>query len=188
MATAKSISVRFSYRKKQLPELSVLLAEARRIYQYDAINGGLIWINHKNPKRTWPAIGTPVGGDDGHGYKMCLLLGHKFKVHQIVWLVVNGELPPGSIDHIDGDRRNNRIENLRVVTDHQNSMNLASCKCDTAGVKRNHYRKTQLKRPYSAVVQHLGRKHSFGSYATIGEARAAYIEGKRKLCGEFSPV
>jgi hypothetical protein len=188
MADAKSISVRFSYRKTPLPPLELLFAEAQRVYSYDTNDGGLLWRTHKNPRRPWPPLGSQVGGDDGHGYRMCLLLGHKFKVHQIVWLMQTGKLPHGSIDHIDGDKRNNRIENLRVVTDHQNSMNLRNVQSPTTGIKDQRSSGKNLKRPYAAVVQHLGKKRHFGAYATKAEAREAYIKGKRLLCGEYSPV
>lgn len=188
MAESQFTSVRFSYRKNPLPPNDELLAEATRIYAYDHENGGLIWKAHKNPKRPWPLLGCSVGGDDGHGYKMCLVLGHKFKVHQVVWMLHNGSLPRMSIDHVDGDRQNNRIENLRVVTDHQNSMNLSAAKREFAGVKDQSKQRPTLKRPFAAVVQHSGKKHYFGYFETREDANAAYILGKRELCGEHSPV
>lgn len=188
MADSESTSVRFSFRKKPLPALSDLLSEARRIYEYSEAHRGLIWKNHKNPKRPWPPLGSAVGGNDGHGYRMCLLLGHKFKVHQLVWLLFHGELPRLSIDHLDGDRMNNKIENLRLASDHQNSMNLASSRRSFAGVKNQSRSRPELKRPFAAVVHHNGKKHYFGFFSTPEEARSAYIEGKRLLCGDFSPV
>lgn len=188
MADPESISVRFSFRKKPLPPTQDLVAEANRIYAYDTDNGGLVWKAHKNPKRPWPLLGTAVGGDDGRGYKMCLLLGHKFKVHQIVWMLNYGYIPSLSIDHIDGDRRNNKISNLRIVTDHQNSMNLSASKGKLSGIKDLSKHRSNLKCPYAAVVQHNGKKHYFGFFQTKEAARDAYIAGKRFLCGEHSPV
>ena len=43
--------------------------------------------------------------------------------HQAVWIMCHGDYPKGEIDHIDGDRLNNRIENLREVTPSENDMN-----------------------------------------------------------------
>lgn len=182
MATQESISVRFSYRKKQLPPTAELLAEASRLYEYSHSERGLIWRGHKNPKRPWPPIGTVAGGDDGHGYRMCLLLGHKFKVHQIVWLLEYGHLPLKGIDHKDRDRRNNLIENLRLASDLDNLQNISTSLNPNSGTKIGVGRTS-----FQAIVQHRGKKHYFGSFRTKEDAHEAYIGGKRKLCGIFSP-
>jgi hypothetical protein len=176
-------SARFQYRKKPLPEIETLLTEARRLYAYDEAVKGLIWREHKNPKRPWPPLGTVAGGDDGHGYRMCLVLGHKFKVHQVVWMIAYGEFPPKALDHINGDRMDNRLGNLRLAEDHQNAQNMKTAKRSHAGVK-----KSKRSRKFQAVVQHLGKKVYFGSFETPEEAHAAYVIGKRAICGEFSPV
>lgn len=183
MATAEFSSVRFSYRKRELPPIDQLVSEARRIYAYNEDAKGLLWKEHKNPKRPWPPLGSIAGGDDGHGYLMCLVLGHKFKVHQVVWMINYGEFPNKSIDHINGDAKDNRIDNLRLAEDVQNSQNLKTSKREFAGIK-----KYQNRKGFSAVVQYLGKKHYFGYFATMEEAHAAYLEGKRMLCGDFSPV
>lgn len=182
MAEAKSISIRFSYRKKPIPELSELLSEAQRIYEYSEAHRGLIWKNHKNPKRPWPPLGTVVGGDDGNGYRMCLVLGHKFKVHQIVWLLCTGSFPSAAIDHIDRDRRNNMFSNLRLCTDLENIQNLMPAMKPQAGSKLN------VRGKYSATVQYNGKKYYFGhTHKTREEAHEAYLAGKALLCGEFAP-
>lgn len=182
MATSESSSVRFSYRKNQLPPTDELLAEARRIYEYSAAHRGLVWKNHKNPLRPWPPLGTIVGGDDGNGYRMCLLLGHKLKVHQVVWLLAHGHLPKESIDHIDRDRRNNSIENLRLCSDFENIQNIGTATSSTAGSKLN------VRGKFSAVVQYQGKKHYFGhTHKTREDAHKAYLLGKKLLCGEFAP-
>ena len=185
MANSESSTAynRFKARLKPLPPTNELLQEAQRIYAYSEEHRGLIWNGHKNPKRPWPRLGTVVGGDDGHGYKTCLVLGHKFKVHQIVWLLHYGQLASMSIDHINGVKLDNRIANLRLVTDQQNSMNVKTAKRRFAGVKT--YKNKEI---YSAVVQHKGKKHYFGGFKTKAEAHAAYVEGKRKICGEYSPI
>lgn len=182
MAETESNSVRFSYRKIPLPASSDLLAEAQRIYEYSEPHAGILWKNHKNPKRPWPPLGTVVGGDDGHGYRMCLLLGHKFKVHQIVWLLATGAVAKSSIDHIDRDKRNNRVSNLRLCTDLENIQNISTAMTQQAGTKLN------IRGKYSAVVQHKGKKYYFGhTHKTVQAANEAYRSGKASLCGEFAP-
>lgn len=183
MAEPKSISVRFSYRKRLLPAIDELLAEAQRIYEYNDALGGLVWKSHKNPKRPWPPLGTLVGGDDGNGYRMCLVLGHKFKVHQVVWLLCTGSLPESSVDHVDRDRQNNRFTNLRLCTDLENIQNISTSLDQLAGSKLN------VRGKYSAVVQYKGKKHYFGhTHKTREDAHKAYLIGKALLCGEFAPT
>lgn len=184
MAEANSIPKRMSNRKRPLPSLEDMLKESDRIYSYNVVDGNLYWKGLTNPNRKgWPVIGSIVGGDDGHGYRMCLLLGHKFKVHQIVWLINKREFPQLPIDHIDGDRRNNRIENLRLATDIQNMQNTKKVKHPLGGVQ-----KSRRGPNYTAKIIHHGETIWLGSFPSIELARDAYVEASRNLRGEFSPV
>lgn len=174
---------RMSNRKSPLPKLSDMLNEADLIYAYDADIGGLIWRAETLKGRCGKiVIGKQVGGDDGHGYRMCMLLKQKFKVHQIVWLVCKREFPSMPIDHIDGNRRNNKIENLRLATDHQNTMNISSAKREFAGIRPTASGK------FRTAFQYLGKKYTAGTFPTKEEARAAYIRLSRAVRCDFSPV
>lgn len=175
---------KMQYRKRPLPPIAEMLAEANRIYQYDEEHGGLTWKEFKNPAHPGQAkLGASVGGDDGSGYKMCMLLGHKFKVHQIVWMMHNAAFPHMLIDHADRDPLNNRIENLRLATDAQNTANCRPVCAPLAGV-----RKDPKGHGYRADIS-IGRKKKFiGYFKSANEARAAYVEATRALRGAFSPV
>jgi hypothetical protein len=54
--------------------------------------------------------------------------------HRVVWAIVHGEWPAGQIDHIDGDRSNNRIGNLRVVSTVENARNAGVYSTNRSGV------------------------------------------------------
>lgn len=178
------MSVRMAYRKKTLPATDILLAEARRIYGYDP-SGGLVLVAHANPRHPGRGvIGSAVGGDDGHGYLMCMLLGHKFKVHQIVWLICTGQLAYTPLDHINGNRLDNRITNLRAATDEQNGSNRRR----EGAVPGVHLQRGGRGVRYEASIGHKGQKIALGGYATKEEAEAAYIAASRKLRGDFSPI
>lgn len=61
------------------------------------------------------------GNDNGHGYRTVSVAGRKAYVHRIVFETLVGEIPDGyEIDHIDNSRDNNRLDNLRLVTHHDN--------------------------------------------------------------------
>lgn len=184
MATHDITPDRMRNRLKPLPPVETLLAEAKRIYRYDEATGNLVWIRPANPGHPGQAkIGGRVGGSDGHGYLMCMLLGHKFKVHQIVWLLNKGELARFPIDHKNRDRLDTRIENLRLAVDIQNSQNTNKMLGALTG-SRSHRGRTG----YSAIIQINGKKIYLGYYKSREEAHEAYVLGSRKYRGEFSPV
>lgn len=171
---------RMQYRQRPLPSHSDLLAEMHRQWAYDSANGGFTWATSCQYK---PRSGSRVGGSDGRGYLMTRLLGHRFKVHRLVWLWHHGELPQGSIDHINRIRSDNRIENIRLATDLQNQGNMESMTRSFAGVSRD-----PKGRGFVARIQRHGKKTYLGYFATKDAARAAYVEASRRLRGEYSAV
>lgn len=56
---------------------------------------------------------------DGKGYLRVSLNNKRFIIHRIIWKMLTGTEPPEMIDHIDGDRTNNHINNLRLATRNQ---------------------------------------------------------------------
>jgi hypothetical protein len=68
--------------------------------------------------------GKPRGTSDKHsGYQKIYVAGHYMQSHRVVWLYAHGPIAPGHvINHRDGNKRNNRIENLEAVTPRQNAM------------------------------------------------------------------
>jgi hypothetical protein len=78
------------------------------------------------------------------------------------------------VDHINGDKSDNRRINLRVVTHKDNIDNRTKLnKNNTSGVRGVYFRKDVQKRPWAAQYAHLGKHVSLGSYATIEEAEMA---------------
>jgi hypothetical protein len=97
--------------------------EAHEVFRLDPETGHIYW-RRCGRKRT---LGKPVGhagkynGYSGQGYRRVWYDGHKYLVHRIIWLMVTGVWPLGQIDHIDGNKRNNKPSNLRDVTPAQNT-------------------------------------------------------------------
>lgn len=76
------------------------------------IDGQLYWRNKKAGRDTT----IPMGQMGTVGYTYVLWDGRKYRVHKLVWTYHNGTIPKGSrIEHIDQDKTNNCIENLRLV-------------------------------------------------------------------------
>lgn len=65
-----------------------------------------------------------IKGSDRNGYKRITLKGKVYSIHRIIWELFNGSIPEGQIiDHIDGNRSNNALNNLRLVSQSENMNN-----------------------------------------------------------------
>lgn len=102
-------------------------------------------------------------------------------VHRIVFCLHYGFYPP-TIDHINGDRSDNRIENLRAATSCQNAANRMADARNTTGVPGVRLHKDGR---YEARVQFNGKRHQIGSFQTIEEARSAIIAASQRIKGEW---
>lgn len=96
--------------------------EAHAVFRLDPETGELYW-RKCGRKRT---LNKPVGyagcrGYNGESYRRVWYNGYKYLVHRIIWLMITGDWPENQIDHIDGNTRNNRPDNLRDVTSAQNT-------------------------------------------------------------------
>ena len=86
--------------------------------------------------------GSKAGSvDKSSGYVRIIISGRKYRAHRLAWLVVYGSFPPDQIDHINGVRDDNRIINLRCVTNLENSRNKALINTNTSGHTGIYYNK-----------------------------------------------
>lgn len=102
---------------------------------FNYIDGNL---HHKN-KRRGVRVGTRAGTFDKDGYIVIHLNKKKYKAHHLVW-AYHYDVFPNMIDHIDGDKTNNNIHNLRIATNSQNQMNRKLNKNNKSGVKGLRFR------------------------------------------------
>lgn len=98
-------------------------------FSYDEESpSGLIWkknrLNGWNHSKIFIKAGTVAGSLASDGYWKVVFYGKSMTAHRIIWTIVNGEIPEGqTIDHIDRNQSNNKIENLRMVSHAVNSRN-----------------------------------------------------------------
>jgi D-Tyr-tRNAtyr deacylase len=88
------------------------------------------------------------------------------------------------VDHIDNNRLNNKISNLRWVTNSENSMNKSLSKDNTSGVKGVFYFSQRNK--YIAQIKHNYKYHHLGYFNTLEEAKEARQKKANELFGEFT--
>lgn len=114
------------------------------------------------------SVGDVVGSLDAHGY---VVIGHKgklLKAHRVIWEIFNGEIPHGmNIDHINGVRSDNRIENLRLVTKEGNAKNR---RLSTRNVTGLHGVKKNLLGIFEATISHKGKQIYLGKFRDFFEA------------------
>lgn len=119
------------------------------------------------------------------GYLFTNVRGKTTYIHRLVWLWHHGWLPE-VVDHIDRDKGNNRIENLRAATHTENKYNTDRKSHNTTGAKGVVFHKNCPRKPYQAKIVRNGRTHSLGYYPTVALAAAAYAKGAEEIAGEFA--
>ncbi|ARW58995.1 hypothetical protein HOU71_gp34 [Pectobacterium phage Clickz] len=142
--------------------------EIYEVLEYDPTSPtGLRWLVATSPR---VKIGHPaLCAKHSQGYYSGQVLGLRLYAHRVVWYLHTGEWPT-QVDHINGDRRDNRIENLRAVTNQQNAFN-----------RRNVKGYTPYRGKYMAYIT-LDYKFKFlGYYDTPDAAREAHLVAKKQL-------
>lgn len=149
----------------------------RTILNYSPDLGRLFW---KVSLGTNVKPGDMAGTINSHNYMIVTYRGKKIPAHRLAWALVYGEWPKAEIDHIDGNRTNNRIENLRLATHSENMFNTALRTTNTSGHRG--VRKVNRGAPWRAFIHDgTGRQVSLGSYETFEEAVAARKQAEENL-------
>jgi len=103
--------------------------------------------------------------------------------HRLAWFYVNGTWPDRAIDHIDANKLNNRISNLRLASVKQNSANRKIGKNNTSGFKGIQSRPNGR---WRASYETDRKWVSLGTYGSKEEASAAYLASLELRFGEFA--
>lgn len=135
------------------------------IFIYD--NGLLRW--RGKPSNNVEA-GDVAGCEDDLGYRVVTIKPKSYKQHRIIWEMHNGPIPEGmEIDHENHVRNDNRIENLRLVTNKQNKRNYTRLRNNTSGVTGVCWHKTYEKWQVSIHDNH-GKRVYLGRFSDFDEA------------------
>jgi len=165
-------------------------------FQYDPGSGSLLWKNRPEMRPNWNAAraGKEAGRINKRGYRSVGVrwFGKDFHVvvHRVCFLLHHGFLT-NVIDHIDGNKLNNRAENLRPASKAINSWNSKVRKDSKSGVKGVKIRKSRSSKHskgvfyYESRIQHLGVVQYLGSFSSLELAAKAYQDREQELRGEF---
>jgi hypothetical protein len=157
------------------------LARVKELVCYDASSGKLFWLQ---PVAQCIKAGDEAGSKDKHGVRIKLDK-TKYLVHRVIWLLMTGQDPANKlIDHIDGNPYNNRFNNLRLATRHQNGCNQKKHSNNTSGFKGVCWHKVIKK--WQAYITVEGQRVGLGYFGTKEEAYAVYCEAAKKLHKDFA--
>jgi hypothetical protein len=131
-------------------------------------------------------IGDECGSINSDGYVQIGVLGKKYRAHRLAWLYAHGVFPGNriEIDHINGNRTDNRIANLRAASKSQNLQNQRRYKNNTSGFKGVSFNGKHNK--WVATIGHNRKCLWIGYYDTPELAHLAYASKARELFGEFA--
>ena len=155
------------------------LQELHRVLRYE--NGKLYWRHRDDVLPRWNTryalkeAFTAVR----QGYRTGAIHNRLYQAHRVVWAMHNGEWPKGQIDHINGDRSDNRIENLRDVDAFQNSQNSRLRTDNTSGTPGVTFFKERGQ--WTARICVNGKRHHLGYFSSAEDASKARMEAEIKL-------
>ena len=154
----------------------------REILDYDPESGAFAW---KISTSNRAPVGSSAGTDHGNGYRVIAIDRCTHYAHHLAWLFIYGEYPNQEMDHIDGNRANNKISNLRHGTHAQNMQNLSLRATNKSGMTGVSWLKNYGK--WEAYITVNYKKINLGYYDDLQEAGAAYLNAKQDL-HRFQPV
>ena len=161
------------------------ISKLQELITYDPELGTFTWKvsiggnGQRNVSGSKPA-GSTAGGHNDNGYYRIRIDGRSYLGHRLAWAITHGAWPVGSIDHINGNPRDNKLVNLRDVRQGENIQNQRRPHPrNTSGVlgvgKHTQYKK------WLARITVDGRGQHLGVFDTVEEAQQVYLDAKRKM-------
>lgn len=125
---------------------------------------------------------TVSGISNGKGYERVRVHGRLAYIHRIVWKM-HFDNEPVQVDHINGNRSDNRIENLRAASQAENARH---SRRNTSATGMKGVTSARRTGKFEARIRHDGKQRHLGTFETAGAAARAYDDAARELHGRFS--
>ncbi len=158
----------------------------RSLFEYDPETGVLTWkerpIESCKSKSAWMSVnarfaGKPAGAFH-RGYLRMIIGGVSYYLHRVIWLLVHGEWPE-TVDHIDGDKLNNRLVNLRSVSQRENMKNCRRSVRNTSGITGVSFRSAD--QTWIAYITQDGKRVHLGTFSAMDEAVSARKSAEKQF-------
>lgn len=155
----------------------------REILYYHPDSGDFVWKEHRGAQRVLKRtiVGTLAGVWDHRRYLCITISSKRYYAHRLAWFYVHGRWPEPGIDHINGDKSDNRICNLREASQAQNGWNMRSppSKLGVKGVRAK-------RQKYEASISINGKLYYIGTYASLADAVRMRRLAEDAWHGEFA--
>ena len=157
-------------------------ARAIALFRYDDRTGKLFWRTSRRRIKAGDEAGSIASS---HGYRVVSLKQRTYLQHRITWLLYYGEWPKGMLDHINLDKLDNRISNLRIADHQQNNANRTAMKRSGAAGSLKGASLTK-RGVWRASIKVSGKTKNLGDYRTEMEAHLVYGQAARSNFGDFA--
>lgn len=155
--------------------------QVRHLFDYDPATGSLRWRVAKARRIRPGALAATAPNSDGYvGVKID---GRTYKAHRLAWAWVHGAWPEAEVDHINGDRADNRIANLRLATNKENARNRLTYKNNRSGYRGVYWNSALQK--WGAQIRTGGKRHHLGFFLVKEDAAEAYRVASPIVHGQF---
>jgi len=154
--------------------------DIKHLFRYCSGNLVYRFVNSNRVK-----VGDIAGSLDKHGYIQIEINNRRYQLHRLIWIYHNETIPEGmQIDHINHDRSDNRIDNLRLATHSQNLGNQKGS--SKKGLPKGVSTQSSSKNPFQARIYINCKNVNLGSFHTPELANAAYAKAAKEHFGEFA--
>jgi len=143
--------------------------------RYDSNTGEFFWL----VKTARSVPGQKAGWLNDSGYRLISVNGKKYRAHHLAWFFTHGVWPVDQLDHINGVRDDNRIDNLREATDAQNRQNMAKRVDNKSGHIGVYWAEWAGK--WRAEIKAGGIRRRLGYFDSINDAITAYMNAKAQI-------
>lgn len=165
----------------------------KTLFDYDPVSGALLHrerspgqfydsgkISAATRCRQWNGLyaGKQAGRDGGNGYLKVSVNYKKMYVHRVAWQMIHG-VAPKVIDHINGNRSDNRLENLRSVEHSDNAKNARKRRDNKSGATGVHW--SSSTRKWCAEITVDGERRVLGYFSNMKLAQQVRREAQNKM-------
>jgi len=171
----------------------ISVGDLRQLISYNPDTGEFVWLtrplsmfSESRHMNIWNVrySGKVAGSILTSGYYGIRIFHKAYKAHRIAWALHYGEWPEADIDHINNNRLDNRIINLRCATPQQNGCNKLKHRTATSRYKGVSWKKKSNK--WTAQIMCHGKMHYLGLFSNEQDAHAAYVKAAHELHGQFA--